>query len=127
MKDKELNVIIGKGGYKVRARALRTLDGIILIITGGEKPHVGAVAVGVPRESLRYEGVVSANVSILSRIGHKDDEVAKIAAEEVASALNEYTVAIVGIHIESATEEDISKLLDNAQKAIDAIIDRLKA
>jgi hypothetical protein len=33
--------------------ALKTFEGLIILATGGEKPHVGAVAIAIPRPSLK--------------------------------------------------------------------------
>ena len=46
---------------------------------------------------------------------HKDDEVARMASEALVKGLNRVAVVSAGMRIDSASEEDIRKLLRNAK------------
>lgn len=104
---------------------VKTQDGIIIVVTGGEKPHVGAVAIGVPRKSLRDPRVISSDVSVFARTGHRDDVIARDTAGKAAAKLNEFVVVIAGVHVDTATQKEIEMLVSNAKRAVDNILKKL--
>lgn len=123
---KEKRVSIGKGKYLVDLIATITMDGLIVSIVGGETPHVGAVALSIPRTSLKNSSKLSATTSVLTLVGHKDDEVARPAAERLAKEFNQTVVVIAGVHIKEAKEEDIEKLTHNSMHAVEVFLRNFK-
>jgi len=117
---------IGKGRYRVDLTAIITMDGLIISILGGEKPHVGAVAISIPRPSLKDPSKLSATTSVFTLLGHKDDEVARLASERLAKELNQTVVVVAGVHIEGAENEDIKKLIYNSKQAIEVFLEKIK-
>lgn len=73
-------------------------DDLCVTICGGDRPHIGSVAVAEPRPSLTGNGNTSSTVSTYNFVGHKDNEVANVVAQEVASTLQRRTVVVCGIH-----------------------------
>ena len=116
----------GEGRYVVEGTANRTGNGVAVLIVGGEKPHIGAVAIAVPRPSLKGRAKISATCSVYTLLGHKDDEVAKPAAERLASELREVTVVIAGIHVNNASKKEISTLVGNAEKVVQELLRKMK-
>ncbi|MFX0025575.1 MAG: hypothetical protein ACFE8M_04110 [Candidatus Hermodarchaeota archaeon] len=103
--------------WKVELNSFEMGDGLILMLTGGNKPHIGAVALALP-----YKQTSSA--SLLSVYGHKDGEIAKPLAENVSKVVKKTVVVIVGIHLDNATKEDIEKLINNSNSEIDRFLDK---
>lgn len=97
----------GEGKHQVSLLALCAGNDLIVIINGGDSPHVGSVAVAVPGLSHRDAHKTSSTSSVITLVGHKDDELAKPVSEFIARELNQVCVVIVGIHVEQATERDI--------------------
>lgn len=120
-----INCIAGRGRRRVSCRVFVTGDGLIAHLLGGEKPHVGAVALGVPRPSLRGEGT-SATTSVLTLTGHKDDEVARPAAATLAAACHTPVVVVAGIHLDGATPGELAELQENARRAVTRAIKYLQ-
>lgn len=86
-----------------------------VVISGGDRPHLGAVALAQSRPSLRDPATVSASTSVLALLGHKEDILAHRAAERLASALNRNVVVCCGIHVDrisSAELEFIDRAVD---------------
>ncbi|MGI6776707.1 MAG: hypothetical protein ACOX7R_01360 [Acetivibrionales bacterium] len=113
----------GEGKWMVHAVPLPCGKDMHVSFTGGEKPHIGATALAIPRRSLSDPGKVSASVSVLCVTGHKDDQLAREAALKIASALDCVVSVTVGLHIENADCNDIEKITDNFYHAIRKIID----
>ncbi|MEA5091546.1 hypothetical protein SDC9_35313 [bioreactor metagenome] len=116
MNTKQLE--IGSNPYKISATVTLCGTDVAVIIGGGEKPHVGAVGLASPRPSLKDASMISASVSVICVLGHKDDMLAREAALFLSSKFNINVVVSVGLHLDNATKEDIEKLKDN----FDAII-----
>ncbi|MFZ2331243.1 MAG: hypothetical protein WAW45_06590 [Atribacterota bacterium] len=108
----------GDGKHKVTLIAIRSGEDTSVIIYGGEKPHIGAVAVSIARPSLENLNKISSSTSVFTFIGHKEDEIAKEVAESITKATKRNTVAIIGLHIERATKEDINCLVYNIKEVV---------
>ncbi|UCH24074.1 MAG: hypothetical protein JSU83_10075 [Deltaproteobacteria bacterium] len=121
---KDFTVDTNEGSYDLSAN-VRLIGGDFLVaIWGGEKPHIGAVAVAQPRPSLKDPKMTSATASVFSYVGHKEDELAKAAAEILAATLNTRVVVTAGIHWDNLTQKGIKKIIGNSQILVDMILER---
>ncbi|MFX1496710.1 MAG: proteasome assembly chaperone 4 family protein [Promethearchaeota archaeon] len=105
--------------WRVNLDSFEIGDDLLLTLTGGNKPHIGAIALAIP-----YKQTSSA--SLLSVYGHKDGEIAKPIAEKVSKKLHKNVVVIVGIHLDNATENDIKNLIDNSYSEVDKFLDECR-
>lgn len=94
-------------------------EDLILFLSGGEKPHIGAVAVAIPYKT-------TSSASLISIQEHKDGDLAKPLAERIAKQLKKKVILVVGIHIDNATKEDIQTLVDKSYKEVDEFIRQYK-
>ena len=101
--------------WKVDLNSFEMGDDLVLMLTGGNKPHIGAVALAIP-----YKQTSSA--SLLSVYGHKDGEIAKPLAEKVSKEIKKTVIVIVGIHLDNATKEDIEKLINNSNSEVEKFL-----
>ncbi len=108
----------GAGKHRVEISLTPVGGDIVAVISGGDRPHVGAVAVAIPRPSLKDGSKTSSTSSVVTLLAHKDDEVARMAAEALASRLNRVVVASAGLHVNKASGADIRKLVQNAKTAV---------
>lgn len=109
---------IGNGKYTIEAAAVYCGKDINISIVGGEKHHVGAVGVAVPRNEIKNGKKRTATASVICIQGHKEDEFANYAAKYLATSLDCVVTVSVGIHIEEANSEDIKILSDNFRKLV---------
>jgi hypothetical protein len=93
--------------WVVEAEAVRIGTDVLVWIYGGEKPHIGAVAAAQPRPSLADPARTSATASVLAYVGHKEDDLAKHAAETLAAALGTRVVVSAGIHWDKLSPEGV--------------------
>ncbi len=127
LKDKSLEFTIKtkEGAYRLEASVEKIGEDLLIAIWGGDKPHIGAVAVAQPRPSLKDERIVSATASVFCFLGHKDDLVAKEAAERISSALNTNVVVAAGIHWDDIDEGGISAVIENSRRLVGMIIEKV--
>lgn len=119
-------VSAGQGKHKVNINAIMCGDEIVAILSGGEKPHVGAVAVALPSPSPKNSGKITSTSSVFTLIGHKDDEIARPFSRRVAKDLNRVCVGVVGVHVNNASNQDIELLLTNSAKCVEKLIHQLR-
>ena len=125
MKDTEFKVMTHEGAYDLEAGVKLIGNDLLVAIWGGEKPHIGAVAAAQPRPSLKDPDVTSATASVFCFVGHKEDELAKAAAEVLAAAVNTRVIVTAGIHWDRIDQEGIRKVIRNSEILIDMILDKI--
>ena len=85
-------------GITIEIQETRIGDDIVLILAGGDKPHIGCVVQAVPRPSLTNDGSISVTSSVLNLTGHKDEFLCRKLAEkreELLYVLEEYILKIL--------------------------------
>src|SRR4030067_3105248 len=92
---------VGKGKMQVNIEAHLFSDGLSVSLFGGDKPHIGAVALSIPRKSLKDKKSISCSTSILTVTGHKDDVIAKEMSEAISKAANITVTVVAGVHIDT--------------------------
>ena len=108
--------------YRLEASVQEIGSDLLIAIWGGDKPHIGAVAVAQPRPSLKDSSVLSATASVFCYVGHKDDVIAKESAEKLSAALNRNVTVTVGIHWDDLQEVGIKTVVENSQQLVSTII-----
>ncbi|MCQ8892923.1 MAG: hypothetical protein NQU41_06030 [Candidatus Methanosuratincola sp.] len=106
----------GKGRYRIFAEAIQAGDGIIVYVGGGERPHIGGFSLSDPPAS-----AVSFSIPL-----HKDFVVSHQVSEKVSRATGKRCLAVSGIHVENATKEEISMLVNNALACTDILIELMR-
>ena len=110
-----------RGRYQIHATATLIGDDLLVAIWGGTKPHIGAVAVALPRSSIADPHIVSSTSSVFTLLGHKEDEVVKMVSEHLSAHLGKNVVVTAGIHWDNLPEEAIEEIVHNCRKLADEI------
>jgi len=127
MTDKVFTVRTHEGEYDITAGVRLIGQDVLVAIWGGEKPHIGAVAMAQPRPSLKDPDVTSATASVFTYVGHKEDDLARAAAEILAAALKTHVVVTAGIHWDNLTKEGIQQIIHNSEILIDLILEKVRS
>jgi len=122
---KEISLSAGEGKHQVCLHALFCGKDVSVCIFGGDVPHIGAVAVAVPRKSLTGDGSDSASASVICITGHKEDEMARLVALRLSSKWLCNVTVSAGVHIDDAKKEDISILSRNIEKLMENLIEKV--
>jgi gallate decarboxylase subunit D len=122
---RRIRVARTRGSFRVVADALFIGDDLLVSISGGTHPHIGAVAMAVPRPSLEDPRSTSSTSSVLTRIGHKEDEIVKRVSEEMSSALGAAVVVTAGIHWENLSREQIETIRLACDEVVRALVQRV--
>ena len=121
-----IELTAGEGKYRIRLRVLGTDgNGLVVFLTGGEKPHLGGVSLAaIPRaDSAELSHCDTWDVTLP---GHKDKELARYIARQICLATGEPVSVNAGIHIDNASKEDIMSLNRLAEEITEKFIKQYK-
>jgi hypothetical protein len=96
----------GSGKYEVWLKEFTLSEERIYILGGGERPHIGGVVVKEPGKDIK----------MIKLEGHYDYMVLEPIAEEASKKYNTKVVAIGGVHVDNATQEEIDILVENCKE-----------
>ena len=119
---KRFLVEISKGRFKIHGLVQEVGQDILVSIWGGTRPHIGAVAMAVPRPSLKNPKKWSATSSNFTFIGHKEDTLVKKISEKLAAQLRRNVVVTAGVHWDRITSKEIKTIQNLTQKLSDRIL-----
>ncbi len=100
-------VTVGDGRTEVHLRLIAQGRDFLVLITGGAA-HIGAVGVCDGRISCAEVGVVQVP-------GHREGPLATEAAEILAGAAGRTCTAVVGIHQDNASADEIDQIVANVR------------
>jgi gallate decarboxylase subunit D len=118
--------VSGAHPYKLSAEVKFIGADLLVVVSGGDAPHIGSVAVALPRPSLRNRRIISATSSVYNLPGHKDQVIAQRVSEALASRLNCTVVATAGFHRDGISREGIERVLENAETLAEKISTSLR-
>jgi hypothetical protein len=96
---KEVVLTKALGRIEVRLRAIWTGGDLVVIIDGGQG-HIGAVAAGSNCGGMAVS-------SVLTTPGHRDDRIAKDAAERISKKIGCNCAVVAGVHYDQITPQEI--------------------
>lgn len=108
----EHKITKGEGRTRISLSA-QGFGGDLVVSIYNENAHIGAVAVG---EYDHKENRTS--TSVITRLGHKDDVIAQKAAYLISKHTKRPSCVIAGVHLDDITDEEIRKLLENADSLV---------
>ena len=105
-------LVEGSGRAQITLESYSLGNDIVLHIFNASA-HVGAVAVA------EYDSKNErASVSLITRLGHKDDAIAQKAAYSVCKSTGRTVCVIAGVHLDDITSEEIARLVGNADRLV---------
>jgi hypothetical protein len=113
----EYELTKGKGRARVNV-TISSMGSDLVVRIYNQDAHIGAVAVG----DYDYEHE-RASVSVITRLGHKDDALAGEAAYLLSKSMRRPVCVVAGVHLDNITAEEIDRILANTKLAVSEIID----
>ena len=99
---------------------------LAVALDGGDRAHIGAVAVSQARPSHEPDGGISATTSVITLPGHKEDDLARAVATRLATGLDATVCVACGIHLDAIQSEEIKKVLELAEELSGEALARLR-
>jgi hypothetical protein len=98
MESSNLRVQDEHSGRSLEACVVTVGEDLVVVVGGGERPHVGSVVLAQPYRSKRHPGTWSASCSVLTIPPHKEEPIARGIAARLASAFGRVVVVSAGVH-----------------------------
>jgi gallate decarboxylase subunit D len=119
MNNSEYNLTSGMGRTQVSLQAIAMGEGLVVRIYN-ENPHIGAISLG------EYDFTNQRpSVSVVTRLGHKDDTLAQKAAYTLTKATHKTVCVVAGIHIDNITDNEITDILANSDRLVKDLLKQL--
>ena len=99
-------ITAGSGKYKVWLKVEELSDHKLYILGGGERPHIGSVVVKEPNK----------DAVVVKLEGHYDYIVLEPIAEKACEKHNTTVVAVGGVHVDNASDDEINILVENCKE-----------
>ncbi len=115
-----------KGGFEVMVEARYLGDDLLVTCVGGDKPHIGAVAVAHSRPSLQNPDEMSASANIICLSGHREDELARAAALKLCRELGCTVTVVAGMHWHRIDKAGIDQVVANVETLVEQLLSDLQ-
>jgi hypothetical protein len=91
-------------------------EDVVVVIGGGQRPHVGCVVLAAPHPSKAASKSSTASCSVLTIPPHKEEPIARGVAVRLAEDLGRVTVVTAGVHDDDLDRAGIEVYLDLAKR-----------
>lgn len=98
-------------GLELTARVQRVGADLVIVIGGGESPHVGCVVLAQPAPSRTRPGGWTPSCSVMTIPPHKEEPIARVVAEAVCRATGAVVVVTAGVHDDGLDRAGIDSYL----------------
>lgn len=102
-------------GRHLRCQAQRLDEGVHVLLTGGDKSHIGAYTLAQPGQAPQTTALP----------GHKDQFLSEPWAAAIAEKTGQRTLVVCGIHYDAATKAQIQAIVELAQGMLAELLDSL--
>ncbi len=123
----EFKTAARQGRIEIYLQACFVGEDLQLIIAGGDRPHIGAVAVSICPPGLKNSEAQEMTTSVVTVPGHKEDQLAREAAHQVAVAIGRTVSVSCGIHLEQISKQEIQVVQELVRTLVDELVVHLKA
>jgi hypothetical protein len=129
MTDGERLVVVNDpaSGKRLWASVRGAGEDVVVVVGGGDRPHVGCVVLAVPVPSRSDPDRWSASCSVLTIPPHKEEPIARAVAVRVAEATGRVVVTTAGVHEDDLDRAGIEAYLSLGERLGEAVAAALAA
>ncbi|HAU84026.1 MAG TPA: hypothetical protein DCW90_00395 [Lachnospiraceae bacterium] len=101
----------------INIKCIMVGEDLCVIISGGDRPHIGAAAVGYKENEYK-----ESELREITFCGHKDDIVMRSIAKKLSYRVKGKCFAIGGIHLDHIKREEIEFILGCLNRIVERVI-----
>ena len=124
--DFETTVLDEPTGIRLSARVRRVGADVVIVVGGGEAPHVGCVVLTQPVPSRNRLGEWSPSSSVLTIPPHQEEPIARGIAQSVCRATGGVVVVTAGVHDDRIDRAGIETYLRLGDELADRLASTLR-
>ena len=114
-----------RGRVALRLTAERLGDDLAVTVSGGDRAHIGAVAVSPPRPARGGAPASGATTSVVALLGHREDELARKIAARLAAVTRGAVCVACGVHVDGIVAGEIRDVLELGDELTERLLARL--
>lgn len=114
-----------ESGQRIGASITGVGEDLVVVVGGGEKPHVGCVVLAQPQPAGTDERKCMASCSVLTIPPHKEEPIARGIATRVAEVFGRVTVVTAGIHDDDLDANGIAVYLRLGEELAEKLVTHL--
>ena len=111
MVQSPVHVEDSKSGRRLEAWVREAGEDLVVVVGGGQRPHVGCVVLAQPRSPTEGSRNRSASCSVLTIPHHKEEPIARGIAERLAEELGRVVVVTAGVHDDNLDADGVADYL----------------
>jgi hypothetical protein len=115
----------GESGREIWARVTEAGEDFVIVVGGGDRPHVGCVVLALPIQSKNRPGAWSACCSVLTLPPHKEEPIARGIASRITEALGRVTVVTAGVHEDDLDQDGVAVYLRLGEELAEVLVEHL--
>jgi len=96
----------GEGKLKVWLKMMEVGEDLVLVLGGGERPHIGGSVMAIPGKEPIITGLE----------GHRDIDVLKPMAESACRKHGKTVIALGGLHVDNASKDEVQQMIINCEE-----------
>lgn len=100
-----------ESGRRMEALVNLVGDDLVVVVGGGQRPHVGCVVLAQPMPSKASDRQWSVSCSVLTIPPHKEEPIARGVAVRLAEAFGRVTTVTAGVHDDNLDADGIAVYL----------------
>jgi hypothetical protein len=112
-------------GRRLEAQVTNAGEDLVVVVGGGERPHVGCVVLAQASSSKARSGAWSASCSVLAIPPHKEEPIARGIATRLAETFGRVTVVTAGVHDDNLDAAGIAIYLRLGDELGDKLVEHL--
>jgi hypothetical protein len=110
-----------RGRVNLRLCCLRMGADLCVTLAGGDREHIGAVALSQPGP----QGHPAVATSVLALPGHREEDLARRIAAQVSAQTGAVVCVACGIHLEAIRPEELAQVLELSEALLQALLEHL--
>ncbi|MGD1146417.1 MAG: hypothetical protein ABR961_00525 [Thermoanaerobaculaceae bacterium] len=122
-----VTVTAGRGRFRLHGVACRAGTDLSVVVTAGDRPHIGCVVVAHPHPATDDRRRISVTSSVLATPPHREEALARPLAESLARKLGGTVVVVAGVHTDRLTRRGILTYLKLAEELGEKLLQRLES
>jgi hypothetical protein len=126
MKDFRHSIVDPPTGRVMEAIVTHAGEDIIIVVTGGTRPHLGSVVLAQPVVSPGSSDGLEISCSVITIPPHKEEVVARPIAEAVCAVSRQVALVTAGIHEDGLDGEGIDTYLKLADRMAEELASRFQ-
>ncbi|MFI5166614.1 MAG: hypothetical protein ACHQQS_08350 [Thermoanaerobaculales bacterium] len=102
---------VSEGDFSLQAVVCPAGDDLVVVVSGGQRPHVGCVVVAYAHPPTADPPDRTVTSSVLATPPHREETLARPLAERLARALGGTVVVAAGVHDDNLSQDGIATYL----------------